>query len=1004
MNAKRLFMMLALLLVLFGMPALAQDRVVTGKVTDLKDGQPIVGASVLVKGTNIGTQTKTDGSFSLNAPASATTIVVSYVGYATQELLIGSGSLNVSLVQSNSTLNDVVVVAYGTRKKGDLTGSVTSITTKDFQKGVNNSAEQLLQGKVAGLQVTSGGGSAGGGSKIRIRGGASLNASNDPLIVIDGVPVDANDIAGSGSNFLNTINPNDIESMSVLKDASATALYGSRASNGVIIITTKKGAKGKIKFNFNTTGSASIVGKKVDVLTGDQVRNIINADAEATGNNTYKNLLGTANTDWQDEIYQTAYGSDNNLSASGSLGKIPFRLSVGYLTQDGILKTDHFDRLSSSLNLTPKFFEDHLSVNLSVKASTTGHRFADGGAIGSAVSFDPTQNVYGDNKYGGYFTWLQTNSDGTIVPKDLSTTNPLSLLYLRDNTSTVNRIVGNIQLDYKLHFFPDLHVLVNLGLDDAKGWGNDNIDSLNPTNYKTGGRKVYYQQKKQNTLADVSLLYAKDIKSINTKLDLLVAHSYQDFVIDVFNYPAFSYRAIADPNHPELKDTIAGSIPPFPTDKPEYRLESYFSRLNLNIADKYLLTASIRRDASSKFSPDNRIGYFPAFAAAWKLKEEFFKNTNVLSELKLRLGWGETGQQDGIGYYTYLPVYSMSNSSAQYQFGNTFYSYLRPQGYYSDIRWESTQTSNIGLDFGFFGGRITGNVDFYKKKTKDLLSTVPVAPGANFVNQLLINVGNMDVKGVELTINTTPVRTANLTWDFGFNYSYNERKITNLLQYQDPKFQGIDVSGISGGTGNYIGKFAVGYEPYTFNVYKQIYDKTTGKPIEGLYEDINRDGIVNSDDRYYYKKPSPDVILGINTQLSYKAFSIGLSAHAYLGNYLYNNYNANAGIIRTIKNPINFIGNASVNYLETGFSNNQYFSDYYIENASFLRLDNINLGYNVGKVFHGSTALRINGSVQNVFVITKYKGLDPENASDQGVDNNIYPRPTIFSLGLNLDF
>jgi TonB-linked SusC/RagA family outer membrane protein len=1004
MNTKRLFMMLVLPLVFLSLPVLAQDKVVTGKVTDLKDGQPVAGASILVKGTSIGTQTKTDGSFSLNVPATATTIVVSYVGYATQELLIGNAPLNVSLVQGGSALNDVVVVAYGTRKKGDLTGSVTAVTSKDFQKGVNNSAEQLLQGKVAGLQVTSGGGSAGGGSKIRIRGGASLNASNDPLIVIDGVPVDGNDIAGSGSNYLNTINPNDIESMSVLKDASATALYGSRASNGVIIITTKKGVKGKIKFNFNTTGSASIVGKQVDVLTGDQVRNIINEDAAATGNNTYKNILGTANTDWQNEIYQTGLGSDNNISASGSLGKIPFRLSVGYLTQNGVLKTDHFDRLSSSLNLTPKFFDDHLSVNIALKASTTGHTFADGGAIGSAVSFDPTQDVYADNKYGGYFTWLQTNADGSVVPKDLSTTNPLSLLYLRDNTSTVNRIIGNVQLDYKLHFFPDLHVLVNLGLDNAKGSGNDNIDSLNPTNYKTGGRKVYYQQKKQNTLADVSLFYTKDIKSINTKLDFLLGHSYQDFVTDVYNYPAFSYRAIADPNHPELKDTIAGSIPTFTTDKPEYRLESYLSRLNLTIANKYLLTASIRRDASSKFSPENRVGYFPAFAGAWKLKEEFFKTTSVLSELKLRLGWGETGQQDGIGYYTYLPVYNRSNSSAQYQFGNTFYSYLRPEGYYSDIKWESTTTSNIGLDFGFLNNRISGNVDFYTKKTKDLLSKVPVAPGANFVNQLVINVGNMEVKGVEVTLNTTPIKTADLTWDFGFNYSYNTQKITNLLKNQDPKFKGIDVSGISGGTGNYIGKFAVGYAPYTYNVYKQIYDKTTGKPIEGLYEDINRDGIVNDDDRYYYKKPAPDVIIGINTQLSYKQFSFGLSAHAYLGNYMYNNYNSNSGILRTIKNPINFIGNASVNYLETGFTNNQYLSDYYIENASFLRLDNINLGYNVGKVFHDNASLRISGSVQNVFVITKYKGLDPENASDSGVDNNIYPRPTIFSLGLNLDF
>lgn len=989
MNFKRLFMMLALPLVLLSLPALAQDKTVTGKVTDLKDGQPIAGVSVLVKGTNAGTQTKTDGTFSLNAPASATTLVISYVGYATQELLIGSGTMNVSLVQNNSTLNDVVVVAYGTRKKGDLTGSVTSVTTKDFQKGVNNSSEQLLQGKVAGLQVTSGGGSAGGGSKIRIRGGASLNASNDPLIVIDGVPVESNGLPGS-ANLLNTINPNDIESMSVLKDASATALYGSRASNGVIIITTKKGVKGKVKFNFNTTASAGIVGKKVDVLNGDEIRTIITDDAAASGNNTYKNILGTANTNWQDEIYQAALGFDNNISASGSVANIPFRVSLGYLNQDGILKTNNFDRLSTSLNLNPKFFDDHLSVDVAFKASKTSNVFADEGAIGSAISFDPTQPLYADNKYGGYYEWLQ--ADGK--PIDLSTRNPLGLLYLRDNTSDVNRIIGNVKLDYKLHFLPDLHVMLNLGIDNAAGSGDDNIDSISATNYKTAGRFTHYEQKKKNTLADVSLFYNKDIKSINSKFDILVGHSYQDFLTEVSNFAAYGQDG----------DIIPGSTPTFATDKPRYRLESYFTRLNFSIANKYLLTASLRRDASSKFSADNRVGYFPAFAAAWKMKETFLKNVTAITELKLRLGWGITGQQDGIGYYSYLPRYTQSNATAQYQFGDAFYSYLRPEGYDASIKWETTTTSNIGLDFAFLNNRISGSADYYFKKTKDLLSEVPVAPGANFVNKITTNVGNMDVEGFEFTLNTTPVRNKSFSWDLGFNYTYNKSKITNLLKQQDANFKGIDVSGISGGTGNNIGKHFVGYAPYTYNVYKQVYDEKTGLPIEGLYEDINRDGIINDNDRYFYKKPAPDVLLGINTQVAYKEFSIGIAAHGYFGNYLYNNYNSNSGVLRSIKNPINFIGNASVNYLETGFTNNQYLSDYYIENASFLRLDNINLGYNVGRIFHDKAALRIAASIQNVFIITKYKGLDPENASDSGVDNNIYPRPRTFSFGINLDF
>ena len=659
-----------------------------------------------------------------------------------------------------------------------------------------------------------------------------------------------------------------------------------------------------------------------------------------------------------------------------------------------------FKRISTSLNLSPKFFTDHLSVNLNVKYASTNNTFADGGAVGSAIAFDPTQSVNATNKYGGYYEWLQIDSK----PIDLATRNPLSLLNLRDNKSTVNRLIGNIQLDYKLHFFPDLHVLVNVGLDNTNGSGQDNVDSISATNYKTGGRKSYYEQGKKNTLADVSLFYTKDVKSINSKIDVLVGHSYQDFLTNISNFPSFSYRAIADVSAPLKKDTLAGSEPTFLTDKPRYRLESYYARLNYTLANKYLLTASLRRDASSKFSPENRVGYFPAVVGAWKLKEEFFKNSNVVNELKVRVGWGITGQQDGISYYGYLPKYSQSNSTAQYQFGNNYYSFLRPAAYDPSIKWETTTTTNLGLDFSFFNSRISGSLEVYNKKTKDLLSVVPVAPGANFDITLLTNVGNIENNGVELSINTTPVKNKNFTWDFGFNVTYNKSKITNLLKQQDAGFTGIDVSGISGGTGNNIGKFAVGYSPYTFNVFKQIYDKSSGRPIEGFYEDINRDGQINDADRYYYKKPAPDVLLGLYTQVAYKQWSFGLAGHGSLGGYLYNNFNSNNGVLRAAKSPINFIGNLSRNYLETGFVNNRYLSDYYIENASFVRLDNINIGYNAGKVFNKKASLRIAASVQNVFVITKYKGLDPENSNDSGVDNTIYPRPRVFSLGFNFDF
>lgn len=979
--------------------AFAQTEI-TGKVTDSDDGSPLAAVTVTVKGTRTAAQTASDGTFKINAPANAILIFTS-VGFGEMQIAVaGKTTVNISLVRISQQLNEIVVVAYGTKRKGDLTGAVTSVSAKDFQKGVVNSSEQLLQGKVAGLEVTTGGGSAGGGSRIRIRGGSSLNASNDPLIVIDGIPVEGNGIAGSG-NLLNSINPNDIESMSVLKDASATALYGSRASNGVLIITTKKGSKGKLKFNFNTQLSTGVIGKTVNVLSGDEVRAIINADASKTGNNTYKNLLGTANTDWQKEIYHAAFGWDNNISASGAIKNIPFRASLGFLNQDGILKTDNFKRFSGSLNLSPKFLDDHLSVNIALKGTNTKNIFADGGAIGSAVAFDPTQQVNSTTgKFGGYYEWL----DGTGTLIDLATRNPLALLNLRDNRSSVNRFIGNIQLDYKIHWFPDLHVLVNLGIDNSKGSGNDNIDSASATNYKTGGRKSYYEQGKKNSIADIQLFYSKEFKKLNSKIDVLVGHSYQDFITNVKNFSSFSYRAVADPSNPQRKDTIAGSQPTFLTDKPEYRLESYLGRINLSIADKYLITASLRRDASSKFSKENRVGYFPAVAAAWKLKDELFKSVQVVSDLKLRFGWGTTGQQDGLPYYSYLPYYSRSNSSAQYQFGNTYYSFLRPSAYDPDRRWESTTTTNLGLDFGFLNNRISGSFDIYNKKTKDLLSVVPVAAGGNFNIELFTNVGNMENKGFEFTLNTIPVKKLNITWEFGFNFTYNTREITNLLKQQDPNFKGIEVSGISGGTGNNIGRFNVGYSPYSYFVYKQVYDAVTGKPIEGLYEDLNRDGTINQKDRYYYKKPSADVFMGINTQVVYKKFSLGITGHGAFGAYLYNNFNSNNGVLRQIKNPINFIGNTSANYQETGFANNQYLSDYYIENASFFRLDNINLGYNWGKILKNRASLRISASVQNVFIITKYKGLDPENASDTGVDNNIYPRPRMYSLGFNLDF
>jgi TonB-dependent starch-binding outer membrane protein SusC len=988
---------LSIVFLLFSVLAFAQTTV-TGKVTDAK-GTPLNGITVSVKGARVGTSTSNGGVFTIKLPANATTLVFTSVSYNTQEVVVTGGEVNVSMVENATQLTDVVVVAYGTRKKTDLTGAVTQVTAKDFQKGNINSSEQLLQGKVAGLQITPGGGSAGGGSRIRIRGGASLNASNDPLIVIDGVPVDGNGVSGS-ANVLNSINPADIESMSVQKDAAATALYGARASNGVIIITTKKGTRGKLKFNYSSNVNLSVVGKKVDVLTADEIRTIVTEDAAKTGNNTYKNLLGTANTDWQSEIYQQALGFDNNIGMSGMLAnKLPFRLSVGYLSQEGILKTDKFNRVSTALNLSPKFFEDHLSVNVNLKASQTKNRFANDGAVGAAASFDPTQPLTQTNQFGGNFEWLTNNNTTPInTGSGSSQPNPLSLLQFRDNRAVVNRFIGNVQLDYKLHFLPDLRLQLNVGMDRVYGKGDDIISPLLVTQYRVSnrGRVSHYAQIRTNRLIESSLFYAKEIKAIKTKLDVLALHSFQDFRTDQYNYESFAASDNA---------LIPNTTPTFFYDRPQNRLESYLGRVNFTINNKYIFTGSIRRDASSKFAPEKRVGYFPAGAVAWKMRDDLFPNAKWVNEFKLRYSYGVTGQQDGIGLYSYLPVYSASgNAGASYQLGDQFISYLRPGPYDPNIQWESTATQNLGIDFGFFGNRVTGALEVYHKKTRDLLSVVPVAAGGNFNIEILTNVGNIENKGVEFTLNTIPVKTKNFSWDFGFNVTYNYTEITNLLKNEDPNFKGIPTSGITGGTGNNIGSHLVGFAPNTFFVFKQVYDPQTNNPIEGLYEDLNRDGIINDADRYMYKKPAADFLFGINTQFNYKQFYLGFAAHGTIGNYMYNNYFSNNGVLRAMQNPLNFVSNVSRNYLSTRFANNQFLSDYYIENASFLRLDNINLGYNVGKILDGKANLRLAASVQNVFVITNYKGMDPENAGDGQIDNTIYPRPRIYSLGLNLDF
>jgi TonB-linked SusC/RagA family outer membrane protein len=990
------------LMLLFSLQAFSQNTI-TGKVTDAKDGSPLPGVTVTVKGTTTAAQTQSDGTFSLVAPAGSTLVFTS-VGFTTQEAPVRSGTVNISLVQSNQQLNEVVVVGYGTQKKKDLTGAVTAISSKDFVKGAITTPEQLIAGKVAGVSIIGNGGAPGAGSTIRIRGGASLSASNDPLIVIDGVPLDNfagdNNIKGS-PNALSLINPNDIETFNILKDASATAIYGSRASNGVIIITTKRGRKGKPVFNFSTLLSVSQIANKVDVLSAGQYRDYVNAK----GSNAQKALLGTANTDWQDEIYQTALSTDNNLSITGGVKDIPFRVSVGYLNQDGILRTANLARASASISVSPMFFDNHLKVDINLKGSNTKSRFPDEGAIGSAVSFDPTQPVFSSSaKYGAYTQWL----DGGTVSglNSLAPRNPVGMLEQRKNVSNANRSIGNIQLDYKLHWLPELRANLNLGYDASNGSGDITVSDSAATDYKRfefpagsgqwqSGRREEYLGKKSNTLAEFYLNYVKDLKSIDSRVDIMAGTSYQDFKTTNYSFANYALNGTMDPN----------SKPIFEKDIPQNRLLSYYGRLNYGYKSRYLLTASIRTDGSSRFSPENRWGIFPSAAFAWRVKDEMFlRNSNVVSDFKIRLGYGITGQQEGIGNYDYISYYNLSNLTAQYQFGDKFYQMYRPGGYYENRKWEQTTTSNIGVDFGFLDNRISGSIDYYFKKTKDLLSLIAQPAGINFANEIVANVGNMENRGIEFTINANPVRTTNINWDINFNVTHNKNKITNLTQVNDPDFPGNRIGGISGGTGTNVQINSVGFPRASFYVYQQVYD-AAGKPIDNLFVDQNGDGIINDNDLYRYKNPDGQVLFGASSSVTYKKWNAGFVMRASVGNYVYNNVFSNTGTNRNIFSIPSVLKNGSTNLLETNFSGNgelYYNSDYFVQNASFLRMDNINIGYNVGKVLKNKANVRVTGNVQNAFVITKYKGIDPE--INGGIDNQFYPRPRVFVLGVNLDF
>ena len=888
-------------------------------------------------------------------------------------------------------IEQVVLIGYGKQKKSDLTGSIASVTAKDFNGG-STSADQLIQGKAPGVTVTGNGGNPGSGSTIRIRGGASLNASNDPLIVIDGIPMDFNGLSGA-SNALALINPNDIESFDVLKDASAAAIYGNRASNGVVLITTKKGSAGKLKINFSTISSVSTKMGNMSVLSADEFRKYV---IENSTQQKYIDMLGTANTNWQDQIYQAAWGTDNNISISGGIKKLPYRLSLGYTEQNGIVKTNEFRRTSFGLNLTPKFFDNHLSVTANLKGTMTENRFP-AGVISAAQFFDPTQTVYDKSAQGNlvsnYWEWFLYNNSGqrTNNININATQNPLASLYGRRDVSTVFRSIGNLQLDYKFHFLPDLHFNINGGFDYQKGNGAVTMYPHYAQMIESGdvSTRRDYEQEKTNRLLEIYLNYTKDIKAIDTKVDVMAGYSYQqfkDFTPSATTYFGNPDRVSTPSNRYEGKLTLLG----------------FYGRAIFTIADKYILTGSIRRDGTSRFyngtdETGNIWGTFAAASGAWKIKNEnFLKDVNVISDLKLRGGWGQTGQQEIGGWYNSFPSYNISEQTAQYGFAEQYYTMYRPTQYNPNLTWETTETINAGLDFGILNNRITGSFDWFKKKTKDLLANVQV-PAGEFSNRNNKNIGEMETDGLEFLINVKAIKKENLTWDFSFNVAHYNPKITKFNDVAEGYI--IQTGGISGGTGNTIQAHMVGYTPSSFYVYQQAYG-ANGKSLEGVYVDRNGDGKIDVNDKYLYKSTTPDATIGFSTSLKYKNWDLSTSLRAVIGNYVYNNFASQSNVQNIATND--YLQNISSVAASYGFKNVQFWSDIFVEDASFVRMDNLTLGYNFKDIFSEGSSLRIYGMAQNVFVITDYSGVDPEIFGN--IDNGFYQRPKIYSLGLNFNF
>jgi iron complex outermembrane receptor protein len=1004
LNFKKARLIFLLCLSLISYELMAQQKEVTGTVTDAVSNLGLPGVSVIVKGTTIGTSTDIDGKYMLMVPENAI-LVFSFVGYTTQEIAVGEQAIiNINLQEDVEALSEVVVIGYGQVKKEDATGSVTAVAADDFNKGAITTPQSLIVGKTAGVVVTTASGEPGAGATIRIRGGSSLRASNDPLIVIDGFPLDNTRLDGL-SNPLSSINPNDIESMTILKDASATAIYGSRASNGVIIITTKKGIKTGLNISYNGNVSIGKIKEYIEVFDGNEFRNLVNDRVNNHGlTNFALTRLGTGNTDWQDKIYRTSISTDHNLSLYGNVANTPYRASIGHTIENGILKNSGNERTTLSINATPTFFDEQLKVNFNAKGMYIKNNFSNTDAIYSAYEFDPTQPIRNYNStYGGYFAWVDLTQADQLngLPINIATHNPLARLEYRSNKSDVKRFIGNIQFDYKIPWVPNLRANLNLGYDYAESDINDFTDRRASWSYREPAQNVKENSREnKNTLLDFYLNYTTEID--HHKIDATAGYGWQHFE-----------REGVDFNHSWEKTNGVYDGKNLSGFKNENYLISFFGRVNYTYMDKYLLTATMRNDGSSRFSDDTRWGWFPALALAWKIDEEsFMDNLEEFSTLKLRLGYGVTGQQDISDpdnpnatrfYYPYIPIYQESEIGAYYQFGDTYYSTLRPNPYDADIKWEETTTYNVGFDFGLFNDRLTGSFDYYKRKTEDLISEIPIAAGTNFSNFLITNVGSLENNGYEISLNYHIISRPDMSLEVGANLTHNENEITSLSNIEGQE-AGYDLGDIAGGVGNTVQFNTVGHPANTFYLFKQVYDRN-GMPIEGLYEDktgLGGNVAGNNDNKYLMGTPAPEYLIGITSKFSYKRWDFSFAGRLSIDNYVYNNNDSNRALYQQLYNQAGYLSNIPKSVLRTNFTTAQYWSDFYLENASYFRMDNITLGYSFDKILSHEISGRVSATVQNAFVITDYTGLDPE--VDGGIDDNIYPRPRIFMLALNLNF